>query len=124
MEREWRSGQAAVLAAALVEGEPCPVCGSEDHPAPAHAAAAIPGAEQLELAKERVENLRAKEADCQKALSAAQSAVAALEARRTDSVRALGEDDVVEADALPGKIDELEEHVEADRRRSRPNSWG
>jgi len=117
IEAEWRSGQAAVLAAALVEGEPCPVCGSEDHPAPAHAAAAIPGAEQLELAKESVEGLRAKEAACQKAFSAAQSAVAALEARRADSVRALGEDGVVEAGALPGKIHELEEIVQADRRR-------
>ena len=32
----WHQGQAAVLAKALNEGEPCMVCGSLDHPVPAH----------------------------------------------------------------------------------------
>ncbi len=33
--RAWRSGQAGVLAAGLVEGEACPTCGSTHHPSPA-----------------------------------------------------------------------------------------
>lgn len=31
-EEAWREGQAALLAASLAEGQPCPVCGSTDHP--------------------------------------------------------------------------------------------
>jgi len=35
LEIRWHQGQAAELAATLAPGEPCPVCGSEDHPHPA-----------------------------------------------------------------------------------------
>jgi exonuclease SbcC len=34
-ELAWHSGQAALLAEALEEDQPCPVCGSKDHPEPA-----------------------------------------------------------------------------------------
>ncbi|HEX4805467.1 MAG TPA: SMC family ATPase, partial [Conexibacter sp.] len=48
--RERRlAGMAAELAAALQPGEPCAVCGSTDHPAPAHAAHADPAAASLPL---------------------------------------------------------------------------
>lgn len=33
--RQWHLGQAALLAQELEPGQPCPVCGSEDHPQPA-----------------------------------------------------------------------------------------
>lgn len=32
LEGEWGAGQAALLAAGLRDGEPCPVCGSREHP--------------------------------------------------------------------------------------------
>ncbi|MBA6412222.1 SMC family ATPase [Parahaliea sp. F7430] len=35
LRRAWHLGQARVLADSLQEGQPCPVCGSESHPAPA-----------------------------------------------------------------------------------------
>ena len=35
-DRKWRKNQAALLAMTLEEGEPCPVCGSMEHPHPAH----------------------------------------------------------------------------------------
>jgi DNA repair protein SbcC/Rad50 len=44
-------GMAATLAARLAPGEPCHVCGSADHPSPAHAADDMPG-EEAEAAAE------------------------------------------------------------------------
>jgi exonuclease SbcC len=46
-ERQRLSGQATILARTLIAGEPCPVCGALDHPAPADAGASIP--EDLEI---------------------------------------------------------------------------
>ena len=54
LERKWLHGQAAVLAATLMEGEPCPVCGSNHHPAPAlKMDGQIPNQEDLKVAKEQ-----------------------------------------------------------------------
>ena len=35
IERDWHLGQAAILSRRLQMGEPCPVCGSDNHPSPA-----------------------------------------------------------------------------------------
>ncbi len=53
-EAAWRSGRAAILAHDLVEGEPCPVCGSTDHPAPAQTAGGVDDA-AVDAAQERLE---------------------------------------------------------------------
>uniref|UniRef100_A0A831UGX2 SMC family ATPase n=1 Tax=Geobacter metallireducens TaxID=28232 RepID=A0A831UGX2_GEOME len=55
-------GQAARLARELHDGEPCPVCGSPDHPAPAGGAENVPTDQELEAARSAVETAR-KELD-------------------------------------------------------------
>ncbi|HPF06262.1 MAG TPA: AAA family ATPase [Spirochaetota bacterium] len=50
-EERWRRGQAAILASGLKIGEPCPVCGSLHHPAPADPDNIIPGKDQIEKLK-------------------------------------------------------------------------
>jgi exonuclease SbcC len=47
MQAEWIAGQAAVLAATLTSGCPCPVCGSTEHPAPASSEGALPAEQDL-----------------------------------------------------------------------------
>ncbi len=47
----WHQGQAAMLAQRLNVGEACPVCGSLDHPQPAHSTQALPSEQELELAR-------------------------------------------------------------------------
>ena len=63
LRRQWIGATAAGLVGELVEGEPCPVCGSPEHPAPAEAGAeAVPRAdvEQAEDEARRAEALLQK----------------------------------------------------------------
>jgi exonuclease SbcC len=57
LQEAWTLGQAALLAEELKAGEPCPVCGSTAHPAPAARAAAIPTTGELKAKKEELEEL-------------------------------------------------------------------
>jgi len=51
LEQQWLSGQASQLALHLHDGQPCPVCGSEQHPRKASQDAQLPTKEQLEQVK-------------------------------------------------------------------------
>lgn len=58
-QRRWDEGQAAFLAGKLVSNQPCPVCGSSHHPAPAHAAPEnLPSEQRLKQAREIEQNAR------------------------------------------------------------------
>ncbi|WP_425427838.1 AAA family ATPase [Tenuibacillus multivorans] len=50
-EKAWIHGQAGILAEHLHEGEPCPVCGSINHPNKAEIAVDTPSKEELDQAK-------------------------------------------------------------------------
>lgn len=54
MERDWIEGQAGLLAAHLHDGKPCPVCGSEEHPAKASLSEHMPDKERLQQLKEQL----------------------------------------------------------------------
>ncbi|WP_079509000.1 AAA family ATPase [Mesobacillus jeotgali] len=55
LQQKWLHSQAAVLAGRLVEGNACPVCGSEHHPEPAKASDGyIPTEEDIKAAREQV----------------------------------------------------------------------
>ena len=81
-------GMAAELAAALVEGEPCTVCGSDTHPSPAAAAADAVSVERLAAAHDAAEAARldaeamdAVVGQVRAALAAARATVAAVDLR-------------------------------------------
>jgi exonuclease SbcC len=51
LERDWGEAQAGLLAGALAEGLPCPVCGSTEHPAPAQLPGEAPSQDEVETAR-------------------------------------------------------------------------
>ncbi len=57
LENARVEGQAAILAQALSSGSPCPVCGSTDHPAPAHSDQDLPTEQRLKNAGKKVDRL-------------------------------------------------------------------
>lgn len=55
LERLFLNEQAGILAGKLIDGEPCPVCGSKTHPEPAVLTAQAPSEQQLKDAKLQME---------------------------------------------------------------------
>jgi DNA repair protein SbcC/Rad50 len=58
LENAWIKGQAAILAARLSPGEPCPVCGSTDHPSLAMSDLPLPDEQTLQTTSREIEDLR------------------------------------------------------------------
>jgi exonuclease SbcC len=53
LELAWHQGQAAILAAELKAGEPCPVCGSREHPAPTTTDHRLPTQQEVQRARQQ-----------------------------------------------------------------------
>ncbi|MFI6026006.1 AAA family ATPase [Amycolatopsis magusensis] len=111
--RERRlSGMAAELAAKLGDGDPCPVCGSAEHPAPA-----LAGHQQVSKADERAaaEAERAADAERQRVVEARHQAETRLGALREALLGRTAEDlatELTEVRANVAELVELAEHRE------------
>jgi len=115
LEDACREGQAAILAQGLADGEPCPVCGATEHPAPARAAADLPDQDEVTRKRSDVERL---EADLDQARQRAQeqdTKVAQLEGSlrvRREHLESLGEV-AAGGETLPvTKVTELEVNLD------------
>lgn len=90
-ERAWLEGQAAVLARELRPGQPCPVCGSKEHPRPAEAHAELGDEQTLEEGRASVETLDQRLAKARQDERDEQQALSRLEAQVQGAQEALGE---------------------------------
>jgi len=93
LEAAWQSGQAAVLAASLKPGAPCPVCGSTEHPAPAAPGeAAPPGDDALDAARAVLDGLFAERDAARQRLADASQVREQAATERDQLILALGDD--------------------------------
>ncbi len=77
-EFQWHSGQAALLAKELQPGEPCPVCGSAEHPKPA----SLQSGEEL-VTKEQVDAARSHQQQALNRLNTCKEALDQANTRKT-----------------------------------------
>ncbi len=80
LEAAWQESQAGLLARSLVDGLPCPVCGSTEHPAPAALTPAAPAEDDVDAARVAVEEALERRDALRASLQAASAALAAAEA--------------------------------------------
>lgn len=90
LQQAWTTGQAAMMAAKLAEGNPCPVCGSCHHPRPAFSPEGMPGEGTLEAARQEVESLEPAVAGIREKLATLQANCLAAKDRLQDVDRELG----------------------------------
>ncbi|PXY21184.1 AAA family ATPase [Prauserella muralis] len=119
--RERRlAGMAAELAGQLGEGEPCPVCGSAEHPAPASAAGGVVGEHEERAAAEREQEAERHRLAMATARQEAEGALATVRERvRGQSAEELAERlatveaELAELTALARRRPKLDESVRA-----------
>lgn len=90
LEKNWQSGQAGALARDLVDGEACPVCGSEEHPQAAPAPESLPSEAQLEEARLALREVRKASALAQENESSSRAARSSSDANRQGLAEELG----------------------------------
>lgn len=104
-ETAWRLGRAATLAQGLTAGDPCPVCGSEEHPAPARASADGCGDAELEAARQALESAREAERRARERVNAVEREVDLAREREAGLLHALAN----RRDLSPEKAREFEQ---------------
>ena len=89
LEQAWSEAQAGVLAGALAEGQPCPVCGSTEHPAPAELPGEAPSQADVEAARAASAAALQQRDVAREALRAAETAHAAADARAVERAESI-----------------------------------
>lgn len=109
LEQAWRDGQSAVLARQLEDEQPCPVCGSIHHPAPASSEQEIPDDADLEAQRQAVDSARNNRDQASTRKVAIDGRVESLIERVGDLENELGDQVGTPLDQLQSQRDEVGE---------------
>jgi exonuclease SbcC len=90
LQARWNRGQAALLARSIAPGEPCPVCGSFEHPRPAHSDEELPSEEKIKLAREQVERLTKEHTERREELAKQEAELAGIRSQIAQLQEAMG----------------------------------
>lgn len=90
LQKERSAAQAAIMAAGLQDGQPCPVCGSIHHPNPARQAGLLPGEEEIKQCQAHVEETGRRRETCRETVSRLEADYRTLVNRVTDLKQQLG----------------------------------
>ena len=109
LEKAFMDGQAGVLASGLVNNEPCPVCGSLDHPSPAVKQFDVPSEDELKEKKQEKEKQEQEWRDSSEKASAALATCNHTKDELSDELlEAVGIQDIKEGiQAVQAKYNEL-----------------
>jgi exonuclease SbcC len=102
---QQRAERAAFLAEGLEPGQPCPVCGATEHPAPARAADGLVTDEQVRQAGEEDERCRREQADADEAARVAAEEVQAAGLAAAELAAKAGDVDETEALAALARVE-------------------
>ena len=110
MDQAFRDGQAGILAQKLVEGEPCPVCGSTAHPNKACVTTSVPSEAQLDAAKKDADAARDK---ANKSSMAAGEIKVRLDSAKSELIKKTQKlFEVDDIDIMSSRIDTIIEELE------------
>jgi exonuclease SbcC len=111
VQAEWVAGQAGRLAKALTDDEPCPVCGSVDHPSPARSKRRITEHEDVQAAQDALKAAQGALADARSEESAARAQ--AQELKKSVASLTKGEAKAGDAKALKKALKAAEAQAQA-----------
>lgn len=107
-ESAWRTEQAARLAGELKFGDPCPVCGSKEHPNPTMAVRGATTDADLKRLQEKIKIARIKLQDARENRTSASSTLERLDERFKQTQAAQGEHLEETTAALRHRTDEIQ----------------
>ncbi len=109
LQEKWNKGQAAILAGGLTKGEPCPVCGSMDHPNPAAPGASLPSEANLKARQKYVVDLEAVLNKARDEFSDIKTVKSTAQSRTGDLEKELGENANIDLAVLQAKVGKARE---------------
>lgn len=114
LRKTYLDSQAGILAEQLLDGEPCPVCGSTSHPRPAPRPAEAPSTEALKAAETAEAESRKAAEKKSRAASAAQGTLRQAQ----EQLQRLAEEILSERDPhnLPESLSSADKALECDRK--------
>ncbi|MCR4426750.1 MAG: SMC family ATPase [Firmicutes bacterium] len=115
LREAWVRGQAARLAAQLIPGEPCPVCGSREHPVPAQAGEGMPTERTMKNAEEAEAGLDRAFRQAQADAGRAAAEEAAARGSVSQILSGLGRDSEITPEAASAAFTAARRNLEAAR---------